>query len=399
MATTQRRTATLAAALFCAVSGCSPESHTLGNLDASLSVDGSARDASTLPDAAASIVLDKTKVDVLFVIDNSGSMEQEQQSLITALPKITRSLITDDVLGDDDPDDPSTFNDNVPSFSDVHIGVVTTDLGTANTAIQTCNLQPYGEAGILRTRGSGEGCDSDLPKFVSMSSEDDIDEAVATLSCLSNVGVNGCGFEQPLESMLMALTPSTSDLRFYGETTGSADTHNAGFLRNDSVLIVVLLTDEEDCSFADSALVDGTDPIISGTNLNLRCVLFPELLHPVSRYVDGLRALRPGRPDAVIFTAITGIPTDLAPERGSTPDYATILADARLEQVQDSSNPNQLRPSCADATRGRADPPRRIVQTAQAFGDNGFLASICQADFTELIGGIATRVRAIRERP
>lgn len=387
------KTASAMAALLWAASGCTPTSHTLGEHDSGLSADSAVVDAST------SIVLDKTKADVLFVIDNSGSMEQEQASLIAALPKITRSLITDDVLGDDNPDDPSTFDDNVPSFLDVHVGIVTTDLGTANTPVQTCNLQPYGEAGALRSDGRGASCAANMPNFVTMSSIDELEGAVENLSCLTNVGTAGCGFEQPLEAMLMALTPSTSELRFAGSALGSADTRNAGFLRNDSVLIVVLLTDEEDCSFADSAIVDGSDPLISGVNLNLRCVLFPELLHPVSRYVDGLRALRPGRPDAVIFTAITGIPIELAPEHGSTPDYAAILADPRLEQVQDPSDPNQLRPSCADATRGRADPPRRIVQTAQAFGESGFLASICQADFTSLIGGIADRVRAIRERP
>jgi hypothetical protein len=396
------KAAAVTAAMLSMATGCSPQSHTVGELDGAVETDAGSSimpDGAVGVDAASNIVLDKSKADVLFVIDNSGSMAQEQASLITAIPSIARSLVTNDVLGNDNPDDPSTLDDNTSIFRDVHMGVVTTDLGTANSAIQTCNLQPIGEAGALRGRGFGAGCPDVLPEFVTVSSIDDVESAVTNLSCLANVGTTGCGFEQPLESMLMALTPSTSTLRFAGGLLGSADTLNEGFVRSDSVLIVILLTDEEDCSFFDSRLVDGSDPTVDGTNLNLRCVLFPQLLHPTTRYVDGLRALRPGRPDSVIFGAITGVPTDLVPESGETPDYGAILADARLEQTIDPENPNGFAPSCEDPDRGRADPPRRIVETARGFGENGFLASICQADYSSVASYIAARVEAIRERP
>lgn len=337
------------------------------------------------------------KVDMLFMVDNSGSMEQEQTSLATNFPRMVRALVTGDRDGD-----PSTMDDQFPAVKDLHVGVVTSDMGTANTAIQTCNLQPFGEDGVLRTRSSGgEGCAASYPAFLSFVPNEDgndtatnktPDQFAADFACVAKVGITGCGFEQQLEASLKALTPQSSLIRFFGDTTGQGDRANNGFLRADSLIAVVLVTDEEDCSFADSRLVDESDPTVSGTNLNLRCVLFPQLLHPVSRYIDGLKALRPNNENLVVFAAITGIPTDLVPAAGEDPNYGAILSDPRLEQVQDPSNPNALRPSCQDATRGKADPPRRIIETARGFGRNATVQSICQSDFTPAIDAIVAKI-------
>jgi hypothetical protein len=52
--------------------------------------------------------------------------------------------------------------------------------------------------------------------------------------CIASVGTAGCGFEHQLESVNQALTAGVPE--------------NHGFLRDDAVLAVVFLTDEDDCS-------------------------------------------------------------------------------------------------------------------------------------------------------
>ena len=60
-----------------------------------------------------------------------------------------------------------------------------------------------------------------------------------TFAKMAHVGDGGCGFEQPLKAARLALS---------GYATGSQ-----GFLRDDALLLVVFVTDEDDCS-ADLAL-------------------------------------------------------------------------------------------------------------------------------------------------
>ena len=86
-------------------------------------------------------------------------------------------------------------------------------------------------------------------------------------ACISALGTEGCGFEQQLESVLKALwpkvdpmpeVPGKNRITFLGDPNGfgqdgQGDGANAGFLRNDrgrSLIAVILVSDEEDCSSA-----------------------------------------------------------------------------------------------------------------------------------------------------
>src|SRR5690606_21689223 len=156
----------------------------------------------------------------------------------------------------------------------------------------------------------------------------DVDAFVEHVSCVANLGIGGCGFEQQLEAVLKALTPSTSPIRFHDDTTGHGDGANSAFVRTDSILATILLTDEEDCSAADPELFDPTSSTYGPTELNLRCFNHPEAVHPVSRFTNGLKALR-ADPQDVIFAAIAKIPTDLVSHPTAIADDAT-LRDGRL---------------------------------------------------------------------
>ena len=131
-----------------------------------------------------------------------------------------------------------------------------------------------------------------------------------------------------------------------------------------------------------------------------------ENLHPVERYVNGLFALRPGNEALVLFVALAGVPPHLAgPEARARVDfadsvqrdvfYAGILDDPRMvERVDPTRTPERganLVPSCESAN-GVAYPPRRIVEVARGFGENGFVQSICEPDFGAPIDAILARI-------
>lgn len=319
--------------------------------------------------------------DVLFVIDNSGTMEQEQASLRAAIPGFVRTLATGDVLDNDSVGTPATLEDNFPPFEGVNFGVVTTDLGTGGVTIQTCNLQPNGEDGNLRDRGEGPSCAASYPSVTTWTAPEDPATATSTVSCIANVGTNGCGFEQQLEAMRLAL-----------------DGRNDGFLREDSTLIVVMITDENDCSndpFT-SRLFDESDPVVGGTSLNLRCVQFSDRLHAISRYVDTLDAIAEERP--VVFGVISGMPTALVPapsEAVTAATIDTILADDDMVFDVDPLIPNQLLSACTSTT-GRADPAVRLLGVARGLGENVALESICASDYSNFIRALGYRIAALR---
>src|SRR5690606_37853008 len=173
-------------------------------------------------------------------------------------------------------------------------------------------------------------------------------------------------------------------------TTGHGDGANSAFVRTDSILATILLTDEEDCSAADPELFDPTSSTYGPTELNLRCFNHPEAVHPVSRFTNGLKALR-ADPQDVIFAAIAGVPTDLVSDPTAI-DYDAILSDGRMIETIDPDMTNRLLPSCNVEGVGVAFPPRRIVQVAQSFGSNGVVQSICQEDYTPVVDAILQRV-------
>ncbi len=172
----------------------------------------------------------RNKVDVLFMLDNSNPLPEEE-----SLKRNFDRLIS--VLGD-----LSTIGIEV----DLHIGVVTSDYGAGATGAPGCQPSPGGQLGKLQT-GGGPGANCQGPTTAGNKNFIEYDFAhpamanlppgqdlVQTFSCMANVGVQGCGFEHPLESVHAALHNGLPE--------------NAGFLRDDALLAVFFLTDEDDAS-------------------------------------------------------------------------------------------------------------------------------------------------------
>jgi hypothetical protein len=342
------------------------------------------------------------KVDVLLVVDNSYSM----QGLRTELPKLLDAF----VAGSDEP------GHERPELTDIHVAVVSTDMGLLGNNDLIMECAGSGDDGLFTelTAAELEQCDPDMRSFVEyQDGEGEITTAIAA-SCVPDVGIEGCGFEQPLEAMLKALWPaSNSDVEFFSGEGHGEDAH-AGFLREDSLLVVVVVSDEDDCSANDPALFDPVLAAQANKGLNTICATSPDQLYDVERYVQGLKGLREDEDDPIVFVAIGGVPEALAEAQGDVDlsdaeaveaYYDGVLAaDAMQIEIDDRyapgiSDDDNIRPSCteSDTVEGAsyAYPPRRLVQVAKAFGSAGVIGSICAEDFASTIGGV---IRATAEK-
>jgi hypothetical protein len=324
------------------------------------------------------------KLDLVLLVDNSNSMSEEQLALAEQLPRMARVLATGDLDGDGEQD--------FPALQSVRVGIIDPDMGSGGYPIMTCDEPILGDDGLFQRSGNPEleGCDRSYPRFAEYNDDEGpeaLESFIEHVRCVAQMGIGGCGLEQQLEALLKAVTPSTSDIRFTGGSTGHADGSNAGFLRDDSIVAMVVVTDEGDCSVADTDLFDPNRWDLG--SLNTRCYEQPDMLHSVDRYIDGLQAVREN-PDDVIFSLVAGVPTDLVTSEEGT-DYDAIFADERMEVRINPTAPNELLPSCASAN-GLAFTPRRMVEVAQGFGGNGVVQSICQEDFAPVIGSILDRV-------
>ncbi|AKF09465.1 hypothetical protein [Sandaracinus amylolyticus] len=335
-----------------------------------------------------------TPVDLLIVVDSSSSMAEEQDSLVAQLPRLIGELV-------DPPDRDGDSQPDWPAITDLHVGVITPDLGVGGYTIPSCDDEAnFGDDGVLREVASADGCSATYPPILEFGAGDDPAAFANDVACVARVGTGGCGFEQPLEAALKALSPSTPQPytapdyvppTFVAGTSGHADGANAGFLRDGSLLAVIVLTDEEDCSVRDVELFDTSSPRYV-TDLNLRCFAYPEALHPVERYVGGLLALRADRPDLFALAVIAGIPADAAVPLPSLDDYERILARPEMEERVDPEMPTRLVPSCNGPT-GIAFPPRRLVRAVAGVGrGRGTVQSICQEDFTPAVAPIVSLI-------
>ncbi|MBI5480600.1 MAG: hypothetical protein HY906_17210, partial [Deltaproteobacteria bacterium] len=193
-------------------------------------------------------------------------------------------------------------------------------------------------------------------------------------ACFAPVGTGGCGFPMPLEAMSRALDPTF--------------TENGDFLRDGAALLVVIVTDKDDCSAPpDTDLFDPfqTDPTsVLGPLSTYRCFEFGETCGdlPPGR-AAGLRSgCTPGEPDPRY--TLTPIPTYAAALNASH-DGRVVLGviagpvagpPAAVDVVVDADQFPRLVPACYSGGEG-ADPAIRLAAlTADLLQTNS--ASICR---------------------
>lgn len=181
------------------------------------------------------------QIDILFVIDDSASMVSEQELLADGF---------DDFIGG-----------IAETNTDFHVGVIKIDFELGDPS-----------RGVL----FGD------PAYVTR--DDEYEKLFVERA--TNIGTDGSGREKGLEAAHYALSPQTT----------AAGGPNAGFLRSSANLLVVIVSDEDDCSDGGSFGVEFD---------RLDCYRRSDDLVPVPTWVERLRAIKGSR-DQVRIAAIVG---------------------------------------------------------------------------------------------
>jgi hypothetical protein len=230
--------------LVAAAIGCDPPHH---NPDAPIDTPPAERhDVLTLK------AVQNPDLDVLLVIDDSPSMADKQNALAAAFQPLVAQLQS--VAG---------------GLPNLHIGVVTSDMGTSGSGSPTPGpaigqvggggCAGFGKAGALQVNGAAI---ANAGKFLIANRDGSTNFTGAladVLGQMTKVGDAGCGFEQHLSAMRAALSPSNAA--------------NAGFLRESANLAVVILGDEDDCSALQPTLFS-VDTTTLGPLQSYRCTRF-----------------------------------------------------------------------------------------------------------------------------
>jgi hypothetical protein len=328
------------------------------------------------------------RLDLLIVMEDSGSMTQEQAALAAGLPALFEALLVPD------PEDPSR-----PTMEDLHVGVVSTDMGTQGMALATCHDSHLGHDGcLMREPGDPSRCPTDGPVFATCPAGGppggcaprDIDALAADVACLASLGTSGCGWEQQLAA-------SDRAVREQSATAGC----NAGFFRPDALLAILWVTDEDDCSVLPGhpEMFDRSLGATMGS-LCCRCILHPELLMPVETFLERLRRLRPDALDAIVLGQIVGAPVDPACH-GADAAILGCLDHPEMAFRRTDEFSIGIEPACA-STAGNAFPARRLVELLLGWvraGGGGWLSSICLADWSDSLREFGDTIRRRNRAP
>jgi hypothetical protein len=241
----------------------------------------------------------QSRVDILWVVDNSGSMCEEQADLRANFGRFARQLqergldfqmavITTDMMN---PAQSGRFQ-NVPDGAQGPSCQISVD-------ISQCPTAQGGEPAPLIIRSAD-------PRYRLADGGLDTDKLARDFGCSATVGTSGSGFEMGLEAMRAALDVSLRT------------TDNAGFLRDDAALAVIFVTDENDCS----GLTDATN----GND----CEWSADRLTSLDRYEDFLLGLKGGDASRIRLGAILAPDTGVryAPGQSVNPSCLSANGDA-----------------------------------------------------------------------
>ena len=353
-------------------------------------------------------------VDILFVIDDSGSMGGDQGTLARSFGTFIDVLEAQQVganyrIGITTTDGDGLLHatscrsrlDDFVSDSEIYGYKDERQRG----CLEHCELDSIGLSDAWVEKGDGT---TNLPPGLDMAQ---------VLQCIGPQGIAGSGFEMPLESMRRALLEDVQ-----------------GFLRPDALLAVIFVTDEADCSMDDddlnwlatSGVAYWTHPdrlssgacwtagvqCIGGPGVYDTCepanmgrnglpVLDPNeaLLYPITRYVDTLTELAAtkqaqGGQSEVLIAVLAGVPLDY-PETGEI-----LYADSVDTQFNEEYG---IGPGCGIGTETIDDPPGippvRLRQFAEAFAsERRNMFSICADDYGVALQDIADAIGGINSR-
>ena len=389
-------------------------------------------------------------VDVLFVIDNSGSMGEEQLNLSENFGAFINVLEAEDVR------------------ANYRIGITTTDNGNVdckgsnisapeagNFVLSSCRERINDFASASDDTDARFACEDFCPEewkafdteptttkqdpemkrrpwIESVEGKTNLPEGLDTVTamqCLGPQGINGCGFESHLESMYKALRRTTDE-----------DENEFGFIRDNAILSIVFVTDEADCSFntdweaifygpeddgnqvfwslpeeqtaATSAVCwnagvactpqgAGTydechaqDKDINGNDVPRERADDDAVLFPVSRYIDLVQGFEDKKKEInpnqeVLVAAISGVPQ-------AYPGEEIVYAQGTNASDRNSFQAKYGVAEGCSSQVAEAVPPVRLKEFADAFlqdEEDVNLFSVCNPSYEEALESIADAIR------
>jgi hypothetical protein len=341
-------------------------------------------------------------VDILFVVDNSGSMLEEQERLSRTLfneacPIQSLAEVPDTLRHPDDEllarlTQVCGFAQLLAAFDrDFRIGVITTDVDACDNLISVA--QGGDEWGHRPQRGCLQPVPTTGQRFIQRS---DVDPDNRFRELLSNLGTYGSPFERPFDAVQAFLDGDT----FAEACEGDRD----AFLRDEASLLLVFVSDEDDCSHADgrfgfddeTSAICGNDASVVIDHNPALCYDAPELLAPVEEYADRWRALKgEGREDDVRVALLVGsvLESGEAVPSGCLLDDTGAVSDQCIESRGLSNATGPGEPCDPDALGQRccaADAGNRYFELASRLAsDSAARGSVCAPSYVStVLGGV-----------
>lgn len=292
------------------------------------------------------------QVDILWMIDNSGSMAAEQLKIADRFNQFFSQLITSQV--------------------DYHIAVVTSDPADRGIlrayngpAVENCdscrfltNTVPCSNPGVVTTGLSPAEIESTLATNC---------PAQLVFRKMVNVGINGSSFEEGFTQVAAALGANVVDPNT-GFPAGTVPPENVGFLRPEAALFVIFVSDEDE-----GAKRDGS---------------------PIRYYQRLFESLKgAGNENKVSVSAITGWPISAdAPPLAQVCDALTTTFDnvpsndsplaPRIREIMTAANAGGCidQGAAANDENAFAETGSRYVELACRTG--GVVSNMCEADYS-----------------
>src|SRR5579863_1523075 len=165
------------------------------------------------------------EIDLLFMVDNSSSMQPMQQKLLQQLPTFMQVL------------------QNLPmGLPSLHVAVVSSDMGAHSDSQIGCT--ELGDDGAFHYQAEGSCTDTTLTSgstyIVDVNGPTNFTDPIQNVfQCIANLGTSGCGFEHQLASIDRALG---------ADGLGPPPSTTLGFLRPEAYLDIIIITNKDDSS-------------------------------------------------------------------------------------------------------------------------------------------------------
>lgn len=325
-------------------------------------------------------------LDLLFLIDKSPTMTDEQAGLAANFPRFIQVL--------------RQVEGGLPNL---HLGVISQDIGAGGLTVGG-NCSGQGDTGNLLATPRIPGCSPPNGNFITDVENDAGGRTTNysgtledTFSCIATLGPNGCGFEQHLGSLKKALIDNPA---------------NAGFLRPNAYLAIVIISDEDDCTAKDPTIYDPNPALVGqlGPLADFRCFEWgwecdegtmsrqagsytncvprtdsPYLYHP-DEFVDAIKSIKSDPKKIIIATLMGPRPQDLVP-----PQKTNVVIDPK-------NNFPRVQPSCVNGTQN-AFPMPRLYHFAQQFPERNTFYSLCNNDLSAGLTQVAQLIRRVIGNP